>query len=362
MWACVKGHTDAAVLLYQWNNDALRICNKDGTKPLDVAQHHGHHELVQHIERLTVVQCDSDLGTVIKDDTAIDSSVLMPGDVSQALAVERFAVPRAVLRQTGNVLDRRTKTSTETGWSASEPSSTENLTIEIPNSPLLPGSLERSRPFCSAQNTPNIQHSTESGMSLSSVFVGSTDILCGQNVSGTRRRSRLMKRTSVEVLPDFPPNDVPDGTKCTKMAESKPTSRSMQNVHYESTSQSECAKSDDHLSQHEDNSHIRDSQSELPTDMTSLDSCPVRMSSVLLHSANSDPHIPTADTEANIRNTPPNPADGRSNSCADPMISMCDRDLNSPLMFLHMDSQQSSYETGLTLDDSVVMETGKDVL
>ena len=50
-----------------------------------------------------------------------------------------------------------------------------------------------------------------------------------------------------------------------------------------------------------------------------------------------------------------------SDMVGDPMISMCDRDLNSPIMFMQTDSL---YDSGLCMEDinrreSVAMETGR---
>ncbi|KAK3604481.1 hypothetical protein CHS0354_019074 [Potamilus streckersoni] len=52
MWACAKGHFEAAVSLYHWNKAATSVYNRDGFLPLTVARQHGYHDLANHIENL----------------------------------------------------------------------------------------------------------------------------------------------------------------------------------------------------------------------------------------------------------------------------------------------------------------------
>ncbi|KAK3104396.1 hypothetical protein FSP39_001118 [Pinctada imbricata] len=55
MWACVKGHEEAAVALFHWNSASLKIRNKQGLSPLDLAQENGHTHLY---DRLLTLQQD----------------------------------------------------------------------------------------------------------------------------------------------------------------------------------------------------------------------------------------------------------------------------------------------------------------
>ncbi|XP_065367285.1 uncharacterized protein Camta isoform X2 [Calliphora vicina] len=51
-WACSRGHLDTAVLLYKWNQNALKIKNHAQQTPLDVADNKGHKNIVAEIYRL----------------------------------------------------------------------------------------------------------------------------------------------------------------------------------------------------------------------------------------------------------------------------------------------------------------------
>ena len=45
MWACAKGHEQAATTLFHWNSATLKIRNKQGLSPLEIAQENGHTSL-----------------------------------------------------------------------------------------------------------------------------------------------------------------------------------------------------------------------------------------------------------------------------------------------------------------------------
>ncbi|XP_046809799.1 calmodulin-binding transcription activator 1 isoform X4 [Lucilia cuprina] len=51
-WACSRGHLDTAILLYKWNQNALKIKNHAQQTPLDVADNKGHKNIVAEIYRL----------------------------------------------------------------------------------------------------------------------------------------------------------------------------------------------------------------------------------------------------------------------------------------------------------------------
>uniref|UniRef100_A0A1Y1N492 CG-1 domain-containing protein n=1 Tax=Photinus pyralis TaxID=7054 RepID=A0A1Y1N492_PHOPY len=52
MWACVKGHTDTAVMLYKWNHTALNIRNSRMQTALECARVNCNMELVKELEKL----------------------------------------------------------------------------------------------------------------------------------------------------------------------------------------------------------------------------------------------------------------------------------------------------------------------
>uniref|UniRef100_A0A8C2Z121 Calmodulin-binding transcription activator 1 n=1 Tax=Cyclopterus lumpus TaxID=8103 RepID=A0A8C2Z121_CYCLU len=52
MWACALGHTEAALVLYQWDPRALNIPDSLGRLPLNIARSRGHTRLAELLEQL----------------------------------------------------------------------------------------------------------------------------------------------------------------------------------------------------------------------------------------------------------------------------------------------------------------------
>lgn len=52
MWACALGHTEAALILYQWDPRALAIPDSLGRLPLNIARSRGHTRLAELLEQL----------------------------------------------------------------------------------------------------------------------------------------------------------------------------------------------------------------------------------------------------------------------------------------------------------------------
>lgn len=52
MWACARGHTETAVMLYKWNHTALNIKNSLNQSALECARNNNHAELVRELEKL----------------------------------------------------------------------------------------------------------------------------------------------------------------------------------------------------------------------------------------------------------------------------------------------------------------------
>lgn len=52
MWACALGHTEAAVVLYKWDQRALAIPDSLGRLPLATARSRGHTKLAECLETL----------------------------------------------------------------------------------------------------------------------------------------------------------------------------------------------------------------------------------------------------------------------------------------------------------------------
>lgn len=52
MWACVRGHTETAIMLYKWNHTALNMKNTLNQTALDCARTNNHTDLVRELEKL----------------------------------------------------------------------------------------------------------------------------------------------------------------------------------------------------------------------------------------------------------------------------------------------------------------------
>ncbi|XP_069113218.1 calmodulin-binding transcription activator 2-like isoform X3 [Argopecten irradians] len=61
MWACGRGHTQAAVVLYHWNSEALHIQNNEGLVPLILAQKHGHMDVIKTLDKLLTVNSQNSM-------------------------------------------------------------------------------------------------------------------------------------------------------------------------------------------------------------------------------------------------------------------------------------------------------------
>lgn len=52
MWACARGHTETAVMLYKWNHTALNMKNTTQQSALDCAKSNNHVDLIKELEHL----------------------------------------------------------------------------------------------------------------------------------------------------------------------------------------------------------------------------------------------------------------------------------------------------------------------
>lgn len=54
MWACARGHTETAVMLYRWNHTALNIKNMKNQNALECARTNSHIDLAKELEKLEI--------------------------------------------------------------------------------------------------------------------------------------------------------------------------------------------------------------------------------------------------------------------------------------------------------------------
>lgn len=75
MWACIRGHSETALVLYRWNHNALNLRNKMSQTALDCASFHNHNDLAREIQRLESKREISEFSSV----SGYDGSVTRTG-------------------------------------------------------------------------------------------------------------------------------------------------------------------------------------------------------------------------------------------------------------------------------------------
>ncbi len=359
MWACARGHLESASVLYQWNPSPLQVCNRAGVQPLTLARLHNHPDIVSHLESLELQRVTSqgqgEFSVCVQPSppqhTTPSPTVTLqqPQSVTAPIKDGDFVVPRDLPPTSSHAHARSGITQLQdwlafSSYHSNGAVNVTDLKIEIPSPPPYPGIARTTVAYqgvgvskhskkcdstpASLQNTPKMRTGLDS--------VGDNSV----------RRTRLMKRTSVEVLPDYPMTDVieagvlegPGGPvlgvgQCVRRGVIPPAPPAHRSASATLTSI------------HQDSAEpgLHDNQCVLGGDGS------------LLRSTSSDPHIPHLLTAPQPRGSYP---------ChADPMISaMTVRDLHSPLPLVGMEHLHHSYDTGLTLEDiqreTVAMETG----
>lgn len=73
MWACAKGHQQAAIVLYQWNSETLKMTTKDGFTALNFAQIYGHHQLYSELNKY-----QTSLTDVSQSSGSVDTAFPLP--------------------------------------------------------------------------------------------------------------------------------------------------------------------------------------------------------------------------------------------------------------------------------------------
>ena len=142
MWSCSRGHSSLAVLLYQWCPATFGITNKYGMTALSLARYNGHNDLVKQLDQREMHR--------------------LSHQTSQSVSKPVSAITRSI--------------------AAGKP-----VTVCLSD----PGQIA----------PPYLMHADSSRLSLSSSRDSNGE--SGKLTSAKIRRTRLLKRTSVEVLPDF---------------------------------------------------------------------------------------------------------------------------------------------------------------
>ena len=303
MWACARGHLEATVILYQLNPNALRIVNRKGLLPYSIAQMCGHLHVINELSRLEGTSqqltsgqahhpLDANQATSTPPSAPIFVTSLhsLSANLSTTTTTSQSQVTISTPATMTTVFTPVSQTTPQaispTQWAT--PAPMEDLTIQIP------------------QQAAYVEHKSTRHYDSLPPSLQATPVYSSLNHgSAEQRRARLMKRTSVEVLPDYPVAGFVDIPKSAK-------TNTPDNI--------------DTSSHVEEGAVVQD------------------QSACHLRASNSDPHLCGLDLSRG--------------PVADPMISMSNRDLNSPIMFMQTDSLHP--DTSLTLEDlhnDIAMET-----
>lgn len=82
MWACARGHTDTAVMLYKWNHTALNIKNSSNQSAIECAKANNNIELAKELENLESRRDKANMllqsNNALNDNVASSPSVISP--------------------------------------------------------------------------------------------------------------------------------------------------------------------------------------------------------------------------------------------------------------------------------------------
>lgn len=83
MWACAKGHTETAIMLYRWNHMALNIRNAMLENALECARTNKHADLAKEMEELEGRRERANLA-LLTSSNSTESIALSPLPISPA--------------------------------------------------------------------------------------------------------------------------------------------------------------------------------------------------------------------------------------------------------------------------------------
>lgn len=85
MRACSKGWLDTALVLYEWNHDALKVLNKKSQSAMDCAREARHPAILEEIEKLEATRegAKAEEKSSKKGSNGTDGVFLRPGVVTR---------------------------------------------------------------------------------------------------------------------------------------------------------------------------------------------------------------------------------------------------------------------------------------
>lgn len=89
MWACAKGHTETAVMLYKWNHTALNMKNTSNQSALDCAKTNNHSELVKELDHLEFRRDKANM--LLQSNQSSTEAANSPAGISPASSITSLA-------------------------------------------------------------------------------------------------------------------------------------------------------------------------------------------------------------------------------------------------------------------------------
>lgn len=304
------------MVLAHWSPSSLHNSNKTNWRPMKILQHFGHRSIIDLLQQITTSGQTSFLDGL----TALEQ----PDSFRRLLTDEGFNGSAETSTATDSYLLLDGKPVFSQLFS-SLPSMGNDAVIPAKREFPPPCDSSKDSEYWCAVDAP-LQHSLCSPQAapLATADVGDSDtcpsVLFGSAIkgSGALKRTRLMKRTSVDILPDYPQfhNDLPKLSR---------------------------------TGAHPDGDEDGDTFEGQGQMVASGGEHPFMAG---LRASSSDPHLTNLE-----RSSPLGTGSG-----GDPMISRIDRDLNSPVLFLQT-SASFDEDKGLSLEDiqreTVAMDMGE---
>lgn len=90
MWACARGHTETAVMLYRWNHTALNIKNISNQSAIECAKANNNTELAKELEDLETRRDKANMllqgNNIVNDNVGSSPTAISPASSVTSLA------------------------------------------------------------------------------------------------------------------------------------------------------------------------------------------------------------------------------------------------------------------------------------
>ena len=307
------------MVLAHWSPSSLHNSNKANWRPMTILEYFGHRSIIDLLQQIST---SSGQTSFLDSLTALEQS----DTFRRLLTSDEDFNGSAKQTKASDYRSLDQKPGFSHLFSGGLPSDGTDATIPLKTDFTQPCDSRKDREYWRAVDAP-LQHSLCSAQvapPAAGDVVGDSDtcppVLFGSatKASGTLKRTRLMKRTSVDILPDYPQfySDLPKLSRT--------------GAHPDGDEDGDTFEGQGQMA----------ASSEEHAFMAGL------------RASSSDPHLTNLERSSPLG----------SGSGGDPMISRIDRDLNSPVLFLQT-SASFDEDKGLSLEDiqreTVAMDMGK---